>query len=157
MFIEHWKLSVLEENNVVLNENSVEGKPCIIEKVRPLSSKFSYTDLMMNMKLPAVVIPLSIYHGWSNRTTFWEEKFSVEEKLFSAVNMKMCGHRNVSKHREIRGSDKYVALDISLEFDSLEKMKITSSYPKENSSNHQRLKIAYVPLDPVADYIHTLN
>ena len=29
MFVEHWKLSVLEENNVVLNENSVEGKPCI--------------------------------------------------------------------------------------------------------------------------------
>ena len=25
----HWNVSVLEENNFVLNENSVEGKPCI--------------------------------------------------------------------------------------------------------------------------------
>ena len=29
MFVEHWKISVLEEDNAVLNENSVEGKPCI--------------------------------------------------------------------------------------------------------------------------------
>ena len=31
---------------------------------------------------------------------------------------------------EIRGSDKYVTLDISSKFDSLEKMKITSSESK---------------------------
>ena len=29
LFVEHWKLSVLERNNIVLNENSVEGKQCI--------------------------------------------------------------------------------------------------------------------------------
>ena len=29
MFVEHLKLSVIEGNNVVLNENSVEGKPYI--------------------------------------------------------------------------------------------------------------------------------
>ena len=42
---------------------------------------------------------------------FWEEKFTGEEKLFSAVNMKNCGRRNVRKHKEIKGSDKYVTLD----------------------------------------------
>ena len=49
------------ENNVVLNENSVEGKTCIIEKVRALSSQFSYTVVTMNIKLLEVVTPLSIY------------------------------------------------------------------------------------------------
>ena len=29
MFVEQRKISVLEGNNVVLNENSVGGKPCI--------------------------------------------------------------------------------------------------------------------------------
>ena len=29
MFVEHWKLYVIEENNVVPNENSVERKPYI--------------------------------------------------------------------------------------------------------------------------------
>ena len=40
--------------------------------------------------------------------------------------MKNCGRRNVRKHIEIKGSDKYVTLEISLKFDSLEKTKITS-------------------------------
>ena len=44
---------------------------------------------MMNMKLLSVVTPLSIYHSYSTRKTFWEEKFTGEEKLFSAVNMKI--------------------------------------------------------------------
>ena len=51
--------------------------------------------------------------------------------MFSAVNMKNCGRRNVRKHREIKVSYKYVALDISLKFESLDKMKITSSESKE--------------------------
>ena len=71
---------------------------------------------MMNMKLLAVVTPPSIYHGFSTRKTFWEEKFTGEEKFtlgeFSAMKMKNCGCRNVSKHREIKGSDNYVTLDI---------------------------------------------
>ena len=44
--------------------------------------------------------------------------------------MKNCGRRNVRKHKEIKGSNKYVALDISLKFDSLDKMKIVSSESK---------------------------
>ena len=36
MFVEHWKLSVLKENNVVLNENSVEGKKCIDRESKSL-------------------------------------------------------------------------------------------------------------------------
>ena len=46
------------------------------------------------------------------------------------MNMKICGRHNVSKHRDIKGSDKYVTLDISLNFGSLDKMRITSSEPK---------------------------
>ena len=45
--------------------------------------------------------------------------------------MKNCGRHNVRKHREIKGSDKYVTLDISLKFDSLDNMKIKSSESKE--------------------------
>ena len=51
---------------------------------------------------------------------------------FTSVNMKNCGCRNVRKHREIKGSEKYVTLDILLKFYSLEKMRITSSEPKYN-------------------------
>ena len=57
-------------------------------------------------------------------------KFTGEKKLFSAVNMKNCGSCNVRKHKYIKGSDKYVTFDISLKFDSLDKMKITSSESK---------------------------
>ena len=78
------------------------------------------------MKLLAVVTLPSIYHGCSTQKTFWEEKFTGEEKLFSAVNIKICGRQNIKKHRDIRGSDKYVTLDISFKFDSLDKMKITT-------------------------------
>ena len=85
---------------------------------------------MMNMKLLSVVTPPSIYHGCSTRKTFWEEKFTLGE--FSAVNMKNCGCRNVRKHTEIKGSDKYFTLDILLKFYSLDKMKITSSDSKDN-------------------------
>ena len=44
--------------------------------------------------------------------------------------MQNCGRRNFRKHKEIKGSDKYVTLDMSLKFDSLEKMIITSSESK---------------------------
>ena len=44
--------------------------------------------------------------------------------------MKNCGRCNVRKHKEIKGSDKYVTLDISLKFNSLDKMNITSSESK---------------------------
>ena len=46
--------------------------------------------------------------------------------------MNNCGRLNVRKHKEIKGSGKYVNLDISSKFDSLNKMKITSSESKVN-------------------------
>ena len=82
------------------------------------------------MKFLAVVTPPFIYHGCSTRKTFWEGKFTGKEILFLAVDMTNCGRRNVRKHKYIRGSDKYVTLDISSKFDSLDKMKITSSESK---------------------------
>ena len=45
--------------------------------------------------------------------------------------MKNCGRRKVSKHKEIKGSDKCVTLNISKKFDSLNKMETTSSESKE--------------------------
>ena len=86
----------------------------------------------MNINLLGVVTPPSIYHGCSTRKTLWEGKFTGEEKVFSAVNMKNCGCCNFRKHRRIKGSDKYVTLDISLKLDSLDKMKIKSSESKDN-------------------------
>ena len=71
---------------------------------------------MMNIKLLAVVTPLFIYCGFSTRKTCWDENFTGEENIFSAVNMKNRGCHNVSKHIEIKGSEKYVTLDISLDF-----------------------------------------
>ena len=82
------------------------------------------------MKFLTVVTPPSIYHGCSTRKTFWEEKFTGKENLFLAVDMKNCGRHNVGKHKEIRGSDKYVTMDTSSNFDSLDTMKITSSESK---------------------------
>ena len=91
---------------------------------------------MMNMKLLAVLTPPSIYHGCSTWKVFWEEKFTGDENFtfseFSAGNMKNFVCQNVRKHIEIKGSDKYVNLDISLKFDSLDKTKITSSESKDN-------------------------
>ena len=65
------------------------------------------------MKLPAVVTPPSIYHGFSTWKTFWGGKFTGKENLFMSVNMKNCSHRKVRKHKEIKGSDKCFTLDIS--------------------------------------------
>ena len=64
------------------------------------------------MKLLAFVTPPSIYHGCYTQKAFWEGKFTGKENLFLAVNMKSCGPRNVRKHKDIRGSDKYVTLEI---------------------------------------------
>ena len=81
------------------------------------------------MDILAVVTQPSIYHGCSTWKNFWEENFTLGE--FIPVKMKNCGHRNVRKHREIKNGEKYITLDISLKFDSLDKMKIKSSDPKE--------------------------
>ena len=87
---------------------------------------------MINMKILVVVTPPSTYNGCSTWKTVLEEEFTGEEKLLSAVNMRNCGSCNVRKHRDIKGSDKYVTFDISLRFDSLDKMRITSSDSKDN-------------------------
>ena len=50
--------------------------------------------------------------------------------MFLSVNMKNCGFRKVRKYKEIKGSNKYVTLDISSKFDSLDNIKITSSESK---------------------------
>ena len=48
------------------------------------------------------------------------------------MDMKSCGRCNFRKHIEIKDSDKYITLDISLKFVSLGKMRITSSEHKDN-------------------------
>ena len=47
------------------------------------------------------------------------------------MNMKKIGYRNVRKYRDIKVSDKCITLDISLKFDSTNKMRIKYSYPKD--------------------------
>ena len=54
-----------DENNVVLNENSVEGKPFIIDKVRAMSSQFIYTWFSFNtvfIQNNIVFIWIDIFH-----------------------------------------------------------------------------------------------
>ena len=82
----------------------------------------------MNMQILAVVTPAPIYHGCSIWKTFWEEKLTLSE--FTPVNLKTFGCLNVRKHREIKDSENYNTLEISLKFGSLDKMRITSSEPK---------------------------
>ena len=48
------------------------------------------------------------------------------------MNMKNYDCRNVRKHRGIKNGDKYIKLDILLNFGSLDKMTINSSNPKDN-------------------------
>ena len=88
------------------------------------------------MKFLVVVTPPSTYHGCSTRKTFWEEKFTGKQYLFESVNMKNGGRRKVKKHKEIKGSDKCVTLNmyeilkISEKFDNLDNMETTSSESK---------------------------
>ena len=74
------------------------------------------------MDFLVVVTPPSFYHGCFTWKTFLEEKFTGKKNLFLYVNMKNCGCRKVREHKEIKGSDKIVTLDISAKFDSLNKM-----------------------------------
>ena len=76
------------------------------------------------MNLLVVVTPPSLYHGYFTRK-------KLSEKLFTPVKMKNCDRCNVRKHREIKNGEKYITLDISLDFGSLDKTKITYSELKE--------------------------
>ena len=87
------------------------------------------------MKFLVVVTPPSIYHGCSTRKSFWEEKFTGKQYLFQSVIMKNCGSRNVRKHKDIKNSYKIVTLNVSAKFDSLNKIKTTSSESKEKIGN----------------------
>ena len=59
----------------------------------------------------------------------WEEKLKLDE--FTPANMENSGVCNARKHREIKYSDKYITVDISLKFGSLYKIIFNSSDPKE--------------------------
>ena len=83
------------------------------------------------MKFLVVVTPLSIYHGYFTQKTFWEVKFTGKKDLFQSMNMKIFCRHKVRKHKEIKGSDKILTLDISAKFDSLNKMETTYSDSKE--------------------------
>ena len=74
----------------------------------------------MNVKIPEIVTPPSIYHDCSTWKTLWEKKFTL-------VNMNNCGRRNFRKQGVIKDGEKYITLDISLDFVSLERFKLTSS------------------------------
>ena len=91
---------------------------------------------MMTMKILVVVTTPSIYHGCLTWKTFCEKMFTGQEKFtlgeFTAVKKKNCGCRNVRKHIEIKNSDKYTTMEISLKFGSLYKTRITYSDPKDN-------------------------
>ena len=102
----------------MLKENHIDRES------RSRISKFSYTDVTNNIKLLVVVTPPSIHHDSSTGKMFWEGKFTL-------VNMKTCGRHTVRKHSEIKNGEQYIALDISLNFGNMEKMKITSSEPKD--------------------------
>ena len=120
-----------QENNVVLNENSVDIKPCINREIKSDElTIYLYSCHDINMNFLAVVTPPSIYHGCSTRKTFWEEKFTGKKYCFQSVNMKTFGRRKVSKHKDIKGSDSIVTLNISETFDGLNKMETTSSESK---------------------------
>ena len=101
----------------------------------------------MSIKLLGVVRSQSIYHGCSNRKTFWEEHFTPGD--FTPINMKKCGCRNDSKHREISNGEKYITLDISLKFVSLYKMKIISSEPKDYLGRSGKGLIIYLGIKTI--------
>ena len=64
------------------------------------------------------------------------KKFTGKQYLFESVKMKNCGRRKVSKHKEIKGSDKcvtlniYDILNISEKYDDMDKIENTSSESK---------------------------
>ena len=72
-----------QENSVVLNEKSVERKPCINRESKSNELTIQLCSCHnINMKFLVVVTPPYIYHGCSTRKTFWEERFTCKEDLF---------------------------------------------------------------------------
>ena len=58
--------------------------------------------------------------------------------------MKFCGCRNVKKQKEIKVSDNYVTLGISLKFDSMDKIRITSWESKVKLEISGKVLITYL-------------
>ena len=82
------------------------------------------------MNFLAVVPPPSIYHGCSTRKTFWEEKFTGKEDFFLSVNMKNVVI-SISGNTRLSGVLASTSPWTSHpKFDTLDKMKITSSESK---------------------------
>ena len=128
-----------DENNVVLDEKSVKRKPCINRESKSLElTILSYSCHDINMKFLVVVTPPFIYHGCSTRKTFWEEKFTGKQDFFQSVNMTHCSRHKVRKHKEIRGTDKCVTLNVSSNFDSMNKMETTSCSYCQSLMRHSR-------------------
>ena len=82
------------------------------------------------MNFLVVVTPPSIYNGCSTQKTLWEEKFTGKQDLFQSANIKHCGCCKVRKHKDIKGSDKIVTLNVSEKFESMNKMETKSSKSK---------------------------
>ena len=60
--------------------------------------------------------------------------------------MKDCGRNNVRKQKDIKGSDMYITLDISLKFISLDKLIITYSDTKDNLGGSGKVLITSLGL-----------
>ena len=61
--------------------------------------------------------------------------------------MNNCRRQNGRKNREIKDSDKYVTLYISLKFDNLDKMRITPLDPNDNLGISGKGLINYLGLN----------
>ena len=99
------------------------------------------------MNLIAVVTSMYIYHGCSTQKTLLEGKFTVCEVI--PTNIKSCGRRNVRKHREFKNGEKYITLDISLKFGSMEKMNITSSEQQDYFRKSEKVLITFLGLNTI--------
>ena len=66
------------------------------------------------------------------------------------MNRENFGRWNFRKHKDIKGSDKYVTLDISSKFDIMERMKITSSESKGKLERSGKVLITYLDFNTKA-------
>ena len=65
------------------------------------------------MKFLVFFAPPSIYHGCYTQKTFWKEKFTGKKQdFFESMNMRNCGQRNVTKHKENKDSNERVTLNM---------------------------------------------
>ena len=82
-------------------------------------------DFLVVVTPPSIFIMVAPLRRRSGR-----ESSLVRKICFSLRNMKNCGRHKVKKHKETKGSDKIITLNVSAKFDSLNKMESTSSESK---------------------------